>query len=224
MKRSILAAAAVLAVSLPAAGARAATLWDNGGPQSDAGYCSASGQSCTSTGWTLYDDFQLTQAATITGLTYASNFFIWDSTPASYESTNWSIWSADPRTNFAAGPLASGTSVGANVTGASGFTTTTLSNLKVALASGTYWLGLQNNTFGSSISTYVTSATPRLGQASLGADGGTYFIPELTDAAFTLQGHTGVSAVPEPATWAMLITGFGLAGSVLRSRRRQVLA
>ena len=59
---------------------------------------------------------------------------------------------------------------------------------------------------------------------SLGADGGTYFIPELTDAAFTLQGHAGVSAVPEPATWAMLITGFGLAGSVLRSRRRQVLA
>ena len=37
MKRSILAAAAVLAVSLPAAGAGAATLWDNGGPQADGG-------------------------------------------------------------------------------------------------------------------------------------------------------------------------------------------
>ena len=56
---------------------------------------------------------------------------------------------------LAAGPLASGTSVGANVTGASGFTTTTLSDLKVALAAGTYWLGLQNNTMGSSISSYV---------------------------------------------------------------------
>ena len=29
----------------------------------------------------------------------------------------------------------------------------------------------------------------------------------------------GVSAVPEPATWAMMITGFGLAGGALRRRR-----
>lgn len=33
------------------------------------------------------------------------------------------------------------------------------------------------------------------------------------------------SAVPEPATWAMMIVGFGLAGSAVRStRRRQALA
>jgi hypothetical protein len=30
-----------------------------------------------------------------------------------------------------------------------------------------------------------------------------------------------VSAVPEPATWAMMIVGFGLTGSLLRSRRRE---
>lgn len=34
---------------------------------------------------------------------------------------------------------------------------------------------------------------------------------------------TGVSAVPEPATWAMMITGFGLAGAMLRRRREQGL-
>ncbi len=32
-----------------------------------------------------------------------------------------------------------------------------------------------------------------------------------------------VSAVPEPATWAMMITGFGLAGAAIR-RRRNILA
>ncbi|MET3527276.1 PEPxxWA-CTERM sorting domain-containing protein [Phenylobacterium koreense] len=42
------------------------------------------------------------------------------------------------------------------------------------------------------------------------------------DAFFRLD-YVGFSAVPEPATWAMLITGFGLAGSVLR-RRRALLA
>lgn len=36
---------------------------------------------------------------------------------------------------------------------------------------------------------------------------------------------TGVtSAVPEPATWALMITGFGLAGSALRRRRALALA
>lgn len=29
------------------------------------------------------------------------------------------------------------------------------------------------------------------------------------------------SAVPEPATWAMMIAGFGLAGAALRSARRR---
>ena len=33
-----------------------------------------------------------------------------------------------------------------------------------------------------------------------------------------------VSAVPEPATWAMMIVGFGLAGTALRSRQKGVLA
>jgi len=33
-----------------------------------------------------------------------------------------------------------------------------------------------------------------------------------------------VGGVPEPATWAMMITGFGLVGGMARSRRRAVLA
>ena len=36
-------------------------------------------------------------------------------------------------------------------------------------------------------------------------------------AKFTLEGLP--SAVPEPATWAMMITGFGLAGTAIRRRR-----
>jgi len=31
-----------------------------------------------------------------------------------------------------------------------------------------------------------------------------------------------ITAVPEPATWAMMILGFGAAGSVLRRRRAAV--
>lgn len=39
-----------------------------------------------------------------------------------------------------------------------------------------------------------------------------------------VAGSPIASAVPEPATWAMMITGFGLAGAALRQRRRQLAA
>jgi hypothetical protein len=40
-----------------------------------------------------------------------------------------------------------------------------------------------------------------------------------------LSGTVKVSAaVPEPASWALMIAGFGLAGAALRTRRRQTLA
>lgn len=43
-----------------------------------------------------------------------------------------------------------------------------------------------------------------------------------TNATVTLDFDTVVAAVPEPASWAMLITGFGLAGSALRRRRAAI--
>lgn len=38
-----------------------------------------------------------------------------------------------------------------------------------------------------------------------------------------VRGSTPISAAPEPASWAMMIAGFGMAGGILR-RRRQALA
>jgi hypothetical protein len=42
-------------------------------------------------------------------------------------------------------------------------------------------------------------------------------------ATFALSGPTG-GAVPEPATWGLMITGFGMAGGMLRRRRTAALA
>jgi len=47
--------------------------------------------------------------------------------------------------------------------------------------------------------------------------------PETGFTAQPMLQFSGNSAVPEPATWAMLITGFGLAGAAMR-RRRATLA
>ncbi len=49
---------------------------------------------------------------------------------------------------------------------------------------------------------------------------GVHPIAPIQAAIFREVAHiTGVGAVPEPASWAMLIAGFGLTGAVLRRRR-----
>ena len=44
------------------------------------------------------------------------------------------------------------------------------------------------------------------------------------DLNFRVDGTTAIAAVPEPATWAMMIAGFGLVGGTLRRRRVTAVA
>jgi hypothetical protein len=212
-------AATVLGAAF-ASGAQASTVWDNGGPGSAAGFCSSNTFTCGSAGWNIYDDFQLSLGTQVTGFTYDSNFSSFGSV-SDYVSTKWSIWSADPRSTFGAGPLASGTAVGVNSVDGSGFTLTTVTGLNVALGAGTYWLGLSNNVDNNQITTYVLSGGSKLGAASQSDNAGNFFNARIDDASFTIQGSAGV---PEPATWALMIGGFGLAGAALRRRRTAIAA
>ncbi len=61
------------------------------------------------------------------------------------------------------------------------------------------------------------------GVATLAPDhglfGATYLVPDALSFSFGVSAAVG-AAVPEPASWAMLVTGFGLCGASLRRRRR----
>jgi PEP-CTERM motif len=49
---------------------------------------------------------------------------------------------------------------------------------------------------------------------------GSLFVPQLNgDLAFRTFVDTGVTGVPEPQSWAMMILGFGLVGGAMRRRR-----
>lgn len=78
---------------------------------------------------------------------------------------------------------------------------------RLSFASGGYalteftWFRSNNNTVGA----FSTNATPVIGPGSR-AD---------------YQGSFTLVAVPEPATWALMILGFGVVGLTLRTRRRQ---
>jgi hypothetical protein len=54
-----------------------------------------------------------------------------------------------------------------------------------------------------------------------GGEGSWNFYP---DGQVTLSGGALTAGVPEPASWALMILGFGAAGGALRSRRRVVAA
>jgi hypothetical protein len=68
------------------------------------------------------------------------------------------------------------------------------------------------------------------GQGSATTNGRFYFLAtggdsiksirfESTQNSFEVDNFSVGAAVPEPATWAMMITGFGLAGAAIRRRR-----
>jgi hypothetical protein len=81
--------------------------------------------------------------------------------------------------------------------------------------------GLLNNT----INYLVTGGTGRfLGGSGLITGMGTVdFRMGAPRQALTLNGELNLPAVPEPATWGLMILGFGLSGGALRSRRRLAL-
>jgi hypothetical protein len=105
-----------------------------------------------------------------------------------------------------------------------------------SFALGSFDLSAQNGSANYTVDGYLGAANLYSFGASAGAGFSTYggngtFIDRLV---FTLQ-PTGSSvnidnlqfrtsgAVPEPATWAMLLLGFGFVGSAMRSRRRHVV-
>lgn len=95
----------------------------------------------------------------------------------------------------------------------------------LVLTGGTKYYAYLNDV---SPSTQFGGGNPYAGGEGIQADSGTGYrfnaLPSL-DLRFGAGGSpTTLSAVPEPASWAMLLVGFGAIGGALRSRRQIVLS
>ena len=212
------ATAALLVALSVTAPARAAVLFNNGTPSVVGNYCSSNAPSTCQDGsqdygWTIYDDFELTAAATVTGVTYELYFSSINGSGA-YVSTNLSIWSANPQSFSSGSTFFENATFYENVVGtntAGSIATTTITGLDIALGAGTYWIGMQNNVNGGETA-YVEVAGTNV-DASASDNSGLFFRPSiifstapLPDAAFTIEGS--VTTTPLPSTWTMLIAGF----------------
>ena len=60
----------------------------------------------------------------------------------------------------------------------------------------------------------------RSGNWNDGGGSGTYGSAGLPSYYIAESKFTGVSAVPEPASWALMIVGFGIVGAAMRRRPR----
>lgn len=205
----ILCASLLLAT---AATANAATLYSQ--PVLDGGGNSYASQNDTvgSNGHfaTVFDDFTLGSAATITSVGFVGSYF--NGSPATITAFTLMI-----------------SSDAGGIPGAALYSTTVAGNAGESLVGNvsSYTLPV---TFAASAGTkYWLSIYPDLGfppqwgwSTGTGGDNSGYQVffgngsTLPTDFAFTLNG-----AVPEPATWALMIGGFGLAGVALRRRRLQ---
>jgi PEP-CTERM motif len=220
MKSLLLAATAALALAaaLPAA---ADVLYDNGPSTYKIDAIPISGANVVA------NSFTAAAGATATGL----EFVTWG---AQTTSVDWQISNGDPE-KAGATVLASGTSsVTADFLGV--FALATYSNTidigSVALSGGDYWLQLSGATpsqAGQSIywdTNNGPSAGDWLGQGDTGPFGecgaarsctGSESFQVLGTVPSALPGTGG--GVPEPASWALMISGFGLAGAAMRRRR-----
>lgn len=101
------------------------------------------------------------------------------------------------------------------------------------LASGTYYIGvisLNDPDVSGQESIFVASSAGSGGYlANPGGSWGAYFGPGNAwdtgaQLGYRLEGLQGVAGVPEPASWALMIAGFGLVGTGARRRYRSVRA
>ena len=95
----------------------------------------------------------------------------------------------------------------------------TLSNLDWTLGAGTYWLT------GSAIGTSATWTTGDVAKYALSTEAGVWtggFENMLSPAALIEGTQLGVSAVPEPETYAMMLAGVALVSAMARRRKRAV--
>lgn len=92
---------------------------------------------------------------------------------------------------------------------------------KWQLAAGSYWVGFSNSGNGNDMRGFAPTPLPQYAFST----GSSWTLTDPSSAASAIgvriDGNRFVAKVPEPASWTMMIAGFGAVGGLLRNRRRK---
>ncbi len=209
------ALAALLVAATPLS---AAIVYDNGGPNATSGN--------ETVGWVQADDFSFAAATTISGagvyLAGFSGIGAWD---GGFQYYIFGDAGGAPGGVIQTGSVAPAVSDSgiAWCCGGNAYLFTFDFAAPVDLVAGaTYWLGIHAGAPGNFRRqdiywvTTADNATLRGRESSRGTFNN--WVNNGQEHAFYLVGRGG-GVIPEPATWAMLIAGFGLVGAAARRRR-----
>jgi len=209
MRFNLLALLGASVAVLATASANAQTVYDNGPING------------TITAWTLADwqvitdSFTLTQTTTITGFTFGG----WTDAGTTITSIQYGFSSSSDGAITGTSALTYGNVVpGTGFGGAYDVRTYTGSVAPITLGAGTWYFSLgANTTTNGDFAYWDINNGPSNAYANGNSLAGSY--GPTSSTAFTL---TSGGAVPEPASWALMVGGFGLAGVAMRARRRTV--
>ncbi|HWI84784.1 MAG TPA: PEPxxWA-CTERM sorting domain-containing protein [Sphingomonas sp.] len=208
MKTKFLALLCASAACLAAVPAQAATVYSNGPING------------TISGWTINNgyavsnSFTLSSAATITGFTFGG----WSYPTDTFLSVDYGFSTSPDYAVTGTAAVAGGATIPGTGFGFYEVRDYSASIAPVTLAAGTYWFALQNAvTAQNNYAYWDVNNGPSAAYENAYGDVNGYF-GGSSSSAFTLT--TG--SVPEPASWAMMVGGFGLIGGAMRARRTNV--
>ncbi len=226
MKKFLLGAT-VLAGLAFAAPASAGVVYSNDWDGSISGNCAFSTQCAADLSFGnvfAAQSFTLASATTLNSASF-TNLVFTDATDAQPSAANWLFLAADGTGGLPGTTLFSGNSSIVSKTmigGDGGFDAIQeFFNLpSVSLAAGTYYFGFQavSNAF----DVYLTRGVAADGAVE-SFDGGVNWADDYrtrSSVAVSLSDTAVAGAVPEPATWAFMIFGFGAIGGALRRTRK----
>ena len=220
---TLVATAAICGLAMPA---MASVVYSQPGTTACSPSCWTSSLDASNAGFASADNFTLGSGATVGSASWQGIYIGGGSTPSAPTTLSWLIGLFDDNSGAPGTLLGFETPSAANVTTTligSGFFASEPVNLysfsyvfttPVALAAGTYWFAPISQAVNFSPFFSWSPATTDVDNFTYQSDSNLNVYQRPNDRAFTLYS----AAVPEPASWALMIGGFALAGATLRRR------